>query len=162
NDPGIPAAIAATSGGGQSTVVNAAFATPLVTTVTDQFGNPVSGITVTFAGPGSGAGVSFPDGNTAVTNAQGQAIINIAANTGAGSYTVTASVSSVATPASFALTNEPGTPDHLAFIVQPSDTTAGMSISPAVKVEVLDQFGNLLTGDNSDQVTLAVATGPGD
>src|SRR5205085_2550590 len=51
--------------------------------------------------------------------------------------------------------------DHLGFSVQPSNTTAGLAISPAVQVSVFDTFGNLLTGDNSDQVTLSIASGPG-
>src|SRR5205085_11666137 len=48
----------------------------------------------------------------------------------------------------------------LAFSVQPGSSTAGAAISPAVKVQVLDQFGNLLTSDSIDQVTLTVASGP--
>src|SRR5205814_1311898 len=52
--------------------------------------------------------------------------------------------------------------DHLGFGVQPSsNTVAGVAISPAVTVRILDVFGNLVTNDNSDQVTLSVASGPG-
>ena len=40
---------------------------------------PVPGVTVTFAGPGTGAGVTFSGGATATTNAQGQASINVTA-----------------------------------------------------------------------------------
>src|SRR6266568_1263901 len=38
-----------------------------------------------------------------------------------------------------------GTPDHLAFVVQPSSIVAGGTISPAVEVEVLDAYGNRAT-----------------
>src|SRR5262249_10101745 len=48
--------------------------------------------------------------------------------------------------------------DHLAFLQQPTSTTAGAAISPAVTVQVLDQFNNL-TGSTAN-VTVA-ATGPG-
>jgi sugar lactone lactonase YvrE len=155
-----PAAITSTSGSGQSTTVNTGFGDQLVATVTDAYGDLIPGITVTFASQ-DGSGATFPNGDTAVTNSEGQASIAIAANTSAGSYTVTASVSGISTPATFDLTNEAAAANHLAFTVQPSDTTAGSTIAPAVQAEVLDQYGNPLTNDNSDQVTLSVASGPG-
>src|SRR5205085_2791429 len=45
--------------------------------------------------------------------------------------------------------------DHLAFAQQPSNTVAGVAISPAVTVKLVDKFGNLATNDNSHQVTLS-------
>src|SRR5204863_8847920 len=39
-------------------------------------------------------------------------------------------------------------------------TVAGVAISPAVTVLVLDQFDNLVTGDSSN-VTVAIGTNPG-
>src|SRR5439155_14620423 len=110
NTPGAAAAVTATSGGGQSRTVNTAFASPLVATVTDASGNPVPGVVVTFAAPSTGAGVTFSGGNTATTNAAGQASKSVTANGSAGSYTVTAAAPGVATPASFTLTNNPGAP----------------------------------------------------
>src|SRR5205085_2330778 len=110
NNPGAPATVAATSGGGQSTTVNTAFTSPLVATVTDASGNPVPGVVVTFAAPSTGAGVTFTGGNTATTNAAGQASKSVTANGSAGSYTVTAAAPGVATLASFSLTNNPGAP----------------------------------------------------
>src|SRR5207247_678776 len=38
---------------------------------------------------------------------------------------------------------------------------AGVAINPAVTVRIFDRFGNFATNDNTDQVTLAVASGPG-
>lgn len=98
-------AIAASSGSGQSANTGASFGAPLVATLTDQLGHPITGVTVTFTGPGSGAGVAFPSGNTAITNAQGQASVAVAANGTAGSFAVTASAAGIAAPASFSLTN---------------------------------------------------------
>jgi hypothetical protein len=156
------AAISATSGGGQSATVASAFANPLVATVTDQNGNPVPGVTVTFAAPGSGAGVTFPNGATATTDASGRASVAVSANTIAGGpFTVTTSIGGVLTPASFSLTNTPAGADHLAFSVQPSNVLTGAAISPAVQVQLLDKYGNVLSGDNTDQVSVAVASGPG-
>jgi hypothetical protein len=156
------ATISATSGGGQSTTVASAFANPLVATVTDQNGNPVPGVTVTFAAPGSGASVTFPNGATATTDANGQASVAVSANTVAGGpFTVTTSIGGVTMPASFSLTNTPAAADHLAFAVQPSNILTGAAISPAVQVQLLDKYGNLLSGDSTDQVSVAVASGPG-
>ena len=97
-------ALAATSGMPQSTTVNTAFTNPLVATLTES-GNPVSGVLLTFTAPGSGPSATFPGGNTATTNASGQASVNVAANTISGSaYTVTANTTpGLATPASFRL-----------------------------------------------------------
>ena len=71
----------------------AAFTNKLVTTVTDQYGNPVSGVTVTFTPPASGASGTFTTSSTAVTNASGVATSNTyTANTTAGGpYNVVAS-----------------------------------------------------------------------
>ena len=54
----------------------------------------------------------------------------------------------------------PAAADHLLFLQQPTDTAAGQSISPAVTVEIVDQFGNVLTDDNNDTVTLSLGTNP--
>jgi titin len=103
-----PASIVNTAGGGQSAQVNAAFAVALQATVKDAGGNPVSGATVTFTAPGSGASGQFGTSQTATasTNAQGVASApSFTANGIAGSYSVTASVAGVASSAGFALTN---------------------------------------------------------
>jgi uncharacterized repeat protein (TIGR03803 family) len=106
----LPAAtLTASSGSSQTAFANTAFAAPLVVAVTDPAGNPIVNAVVTFTGPAGGAGVTFPSGTTAVTNAQGQASIDVSANGSAGSYVVTASVSGAASSASFDLTNSPST-----------------------------------------------------
>jgi hypothetical protein len=72
-----------------------------------------------------------------------------ATDTGTGSITGGASVS--VTPAAA---------DHLLFVQQPTNTAAGQTITPAVMVAVVDQFGNVLTDDNSDTITLTISTNP--
>jgi len=54
----------------------------------------------------------------------------------------------------------PAAADHLLFLQQPTDTPAGQTISPVV-VEIVDQFGNVVTSDNTDTVTLSISTNPG-
>jgi hypothetical protein len=68
--------------------------------------------------------------------------------------TVTASITGSAT-----VTVSPAAADHLLFLQQPTDTAAGQTISPVI-VEVVDQFGNVETGDNSDTITLSLGTNP--
>jgi len=54
----------------------------------------------------------------------------------------------------------PAAADHLLFLQQPTDTAAGRTITPAVIVAVVDAFGNIETGDNSDTVTLSLGVNP--
>src|SRR5262249_39050397 len=51
--------------------------------------------------------------------------------------------------------------DHLGFGVSPGGGVTGQALSPSVTVQVLDQFGNVVAGDNGRVVTVAVASGPG-
>jgi len=55
NQPDVPSSVTVLSGTGQNATVNTAFANDLVVIVTDQFGNPVPNVTVTFVAPNSGA-----------------------------------------------------------------------------------------------------------
>jgi hypothetical protein len=57
------------------------------------------------------------------------------------------------------LTEVVGAANKLAYGVQPSNTVAGASISPAVTVTVQDQFGNTVTS-NTSSITLAIGTNP--
>jgi hypothetical protein len=146
NTAGSAAHVDAVSGGGQSASVNTAFGVPLVVKVTDPFGNPVAGVTVTFAGPTSGAGVTFPTGPTAPTGPTGQASLTIKANRASGSYAVTATTAGVGTPATFALTNVPG-PGTIAVLSGGSQSAAvGATFAGPLVVKVTDSFGNPVPG----------------
>jgi hypothetical protein len=71
--------------------------------VADAYGNPLGGITVTFAAPTSGASASL-SGVSTQTGITGTASVTAAANGIAGAYNVTATVPG-ATSASFSLNN---------------------------------------------------------
>ena len=104
----IAPSISATAGAPQSAVVNTPFATPLQAIVKDAQNNPVSGVPVTFTAPSTGPGAVFGilATATAMTNGSGIATAPaLKANSQAGTYMVTASSPTVATPASFSLTN---------------------------------------------------------
>ncbi|MBK6404036.1 MAG: IPTL-CTERM sorting domain-containing protein [Holophagales bacterium] len=102
---GPAASIVVTGGSPQFAVFGAAFPSPLLVTVTDSAGNPVSGVTVTFLAPASGPSAILSNGGIATTNASGRASVTATANgMPGGPYIVTASVGQL-TAAEFSLTN---------------------------------------------------------
>ncbi len=151
---GAPANITASGGTPQSATVNTTFATPLSATVTDAFGNLVAGVAVTFIAPETGASGYFPDGvlsSTVNTDAAGIATTSLpfTANCVVGSYTVTASVTGVATTANFLLTNNPGPP---ASITATGGTPQGTPIKSPFTIPlaatVMDACSNPLAAVN--------------
>ena len=126
-----PGSIMASGGTPQTATVNTAFANLLVATVQDSNGNPLSGVTVTFTAPGSGASGAFAGGvNSSVTNVSGVAISAVfTANGTAGSYTVSASVAGVSKAARFSLTNQSAS--VAAAITATSGTPQSATISTA-------------------------------
>jgi uncharacterized protein (TIGR03437 family) len=106
NTPGSPASITSTGGTPQSTPVNQAFPARLQATVKDSGGNLVPGVAVTFTAPTSGPSASFGGAATVLTGSGGIAISPaLTANSGAGTYTVSATVAGAPAPANFSLTN---------------------------------------------------------
>src|SRR5439155_829689 len=88
-----PSSITANAGTPQSTTVNTAFGTVLQALVRDASNNPLSGVSVTFAAPGSGASGTFGASATVTTDAEGVATApTFTANAIPGSYVVTATV----------------------------------------------------------------------
>src|SRR5262249_33465345 len=79
----------------------------------------------------------------------------------AGSQTITATdTSNSAITGSAAVAVSPSTASKLVFGQQPTTTAPGAIISPPVTVRVLDAYKNLVTPDNTDQVTVAIGTNP--
>jgi hypothetical protein len=110
NIPAGPAAVNAIAGTPQTAAPGKPFATKLQAQVLDRYGNPVSGVAVTFSTPTSGASGTFAGRHTtvAVTGADGIAAVAITANAISGSFTVTAALSAPingVAPAIFQLDN---------------------------------------------------------
>jgi len=146
NLAGAAANIAASAGTPQSATVNATFTTALQVTVRDVSNNLVSGATVTFAAPTSGASGTFAGGvNTATTNAQGVATAPLftANATAGGPYTVTASAAGVATPANFSLTNLANVTANIA-LVQHTSKDAGTTTSSTLAFASANSAGNFI------------------
>ena len=137
-----PASIAASSGSVTSTIT---------VTAKDAAGNPVAGVMVTLAATGNGNNIVQPVGNT---NASGVATGSFS-STAVGSHTVSANAGGVLATQQPTVTVTPAAPASLAFLVQPSNVSAGAVMAPAVQVEVLDAFSNLVT-TASGTVSLAL------
>ncbi len=147
NNAGAAASIARTGGNAQAATVGAQFGTVLTATVSDAGGNPVAGVTVTFAAPVSGASATIAGSNTAVTGANGQAVSGVlTANTTAGGYNVAASAPSAGS-VNFGLTNNAGAAASLtATTGGGQSTTVSTPFASPLTVTVLDANSNLVSG----------------
>ena len=136
--------------------------------VEDALGNPVTTYngTVTvaiFANPSGGT----LSGSTSATSGNGQLVNGVAtfsdlsidaAGTG---YRLQVTGTGLATgDISTAFTISAGVADHLVFTVAPSDRTAGLNISPQIKVTAFDALNNVVTSFVSN-VTVAITSGTG-
>jgi uncharacterized repeat protein (TIGR03803 family) len=125
----------------------------------DALGNPVTG----YSGPASATASISP------TSASSSFSVTVPINSlGAGSFLVglqkvgsyTITVTNGSYTGSTLVTVTPGPAARLAFAAQPVNTPTGVTL-PAVTVQVDDAYGNLVTSDNSDVVSLGIASGPG-
>src|SRR5207302_1305937 len=148
NNPGAASSITATAGTPQSAQVGTAFGTALQATVKDSFGNGVSGVSVTFAAPGSGASGTFGSSPVVTTNGSGVATApTFTANSIVGGYTVTASAAGVAPSASFSLTNTAGAPSSItATAGTPQGAQVNTAFGTALQATVHDALRNCVSG----------------
>jgi hypothetical protein len=146
-----PAAVVVTAGTPQSTPIDTPFAAPLSVQVTDAAGQYLSGVTVSFDLPASGASASFP-GN-AITSSVVTTSVNggatspaLTANAIVGSYVATASAGP-ATPGSFALTNLTGAPASVvASGGSPQTAIFSTPFAAPLQATVTDAGGNPVPG----------------
>jgi hypothetical protein len=152
NTSGPAASITATSGSLQDATISTAFEEALVATVLDSNQNPVSGASVTFTAPSTGAGGAFASNSAATetdtTNASGVATSStFTADATAGSYVVTATLAGVATAASFSLTNLTGAVVSIATTSgTPQSAKVNAAFAAPLSVTVLDSNRNPLSG----------------
>ena len=145
-----------------NTVAGVAISPAVTVQVLDQYNNLVitdtSNVTVAI---GTNPGGGTLSGTTTVAAVGGVATFStLSINKVGTGYTLTAADGSLTGATSGAFNITPAAADHLAFLQQPTNAVAGVAISPAVTVQVLDQFGNLVTSDTSN-VTVAIGTNPG-
>ena len=160
-DPAAATTIAANSVTAQTDTAGLMAAAPPSVKVTDVNGNPVAGISVTFAVASGGGGI-LPV-TPVVTSALGVASLtswtlgNVA---GANSVTATAA-GLTGSPVSFIATGVAGTPTQLQMVTQPSaaaQSGVALTIQPAVRLA--DIFGNAVPTTGTT-VTAQLGSGSG-
>ncbi len=139
---GAATTIALNAGNGQSAPVGTAVAVPPAVLVTDGFGNPKSGVAVTFAVTGGGGSVT---GGVATSNTSGIATVGswtLGAVAGANSLTATAA-GLIGSPVGFTATGTSGTATKLAVIVAaPTTAQSGIPFTTQPVVQLQDASGN--------------------
>ena len=142
--PGAPAAGAKTAGDSQAVTVNTAVPVAPTLRVTDQFGNPVESVTVTFNVASGGGGVT---GATKKTGSTGLAAVGSwTLGTQADTNTLTATPTGLPA-ATFSATGNPGAADSIKLSGGngQTDTVAAM-LATAYSVRIADQYGNGVPG----------------
>ena len=130
----------------------------------DQFGNIItsdSTHTVTVARGSQGTGTLQGSALT-VTLAGGVATFSGLSYNKAETMNIafTTNASGVTSATSNNVVVSQNAASQLAFLVQPINTGGTLTISPAVQVAVEDSFGNVLTNDNTDHITVSPGTNP--
>ena len=129
----------------------------------DGAGNPATGFigNVTFAiTANTGTVGATLSGMRTVAATTGVATFSTLAIDLAGTgYTLTASASGLTAAVSGSFNITPAAAAALFFTVQPTTTTAGATITPAVQVTARDALGNTATGFTG-MVTIAIGTNP--
>jgi uncharacterized repeat protein (TIGR01451 family) len=145
-----------------NTAAGASIAPPVQVTVQDAFANTVTSSTASITvAIGSNPGGGTLSGTTTVFASAGLATFStLSINKSGTGYTLVASSSGLTGATSAAFNIAAAAASQLIFSVQPTTTTAGSSISPAVQVLVEDAFGNTVT-TASNSVTVAVGSNPG-
>lgn len=141
-----------------------AFAPSIQVSVVDAAGNVASGATNSIAlaiTTGTGTSGAHLTGTTSVTAVAGVATFtNLAIDSAGTGYQVTASTGGLTTATSTAFTVAVGAPAKLRFVTQPTGSTGGTTIAPAVQVVVADAGGNTISSATAS-VTVAITSGAG-
>jgi adhesin/invasin len=151
--PGLPARVEASGGGGQVDTVAATLGSAYEVLVTDAFGNPLADIEVDWTVT-SGRGTIEPATKPTAANGTARAVPTMGTEAGAQRGTATLSGHSSGM-ASFTATAEPGQVAQLRFVQQPTSVKKDERITPAVEVDVADQFGNRAT-DFTGEITMTL------
>jgi len=153
----VATAIAVSAGNGQTATVNTTVAIAPAALVTDQFGNPVAGVSVTVAVTGGAGSLT---GASQTTNASGIATVGSwRLGTTAGANALSATASGVGSPATFTGTGTAGAATQIAINAgNGQSATVNTTVTTAPSVIVRDAFNNVVSGV---AVAFAVTGGSG-
>jgi hypothetical protein len=123
----------------------------------------VSGIRTFIAGTGGGGGITygtiFPQSEVRIGDVRGVLKLYLYDDSYAWKFVPIAGQTATDSGSAMCHAAAGPTPTSLRFNVQPRNTTAGATITPAVQVEVRDQFGNRVTSA-TNSITMAIGTNP--
>ena len=129
----------------------------------DGAGNPATGfignVTVAITANTGTAGATLSGMRTVAATAGVAVFSTLSIDLAGSGYTLTASASGLTSAVSGSFNITPAAAAALFFTVQPTTTTAGAMITPAVQVTARDAFGNTATGFTG-MVTIAIGTDP--
>ena len=132
----------------------------ITVTALDSSNNVVSGYVGTVHFTSSDGAAKLPANYTFASANRGGAIFSVTSVT-AGNQTITVSdAANGSILGTVTILVSPAAASRLAFGQQPTSTTPGGIISPAVTVQLFDTYGNLATNDNSDQVSISIGLNP--
>ncbi len=140
---GPAASIVAISGTGQTDTVKHTLKLPLVVKVTDQFGNPTPGVTVSWSRTGTG---SFSSASTTTGN-DGQTSIGYTLGATAGLESISASAAGIGTPVGFSETAISGTASTIVSVSGDGQNGRVLTaLGAPLVVKVTDDGGNPVSG----------------
>jgi adhesin/invasin len=156
---GAASQVAVNDGNNQTAQVGTQLPTSPSVKVTDQFTNPVSGVSVTFA---TAAGNGTVNGGSELTGVDGVARVGSwTLGVSAGTQTMTATSSGLTgSPVSFTATATAGAATKLAITTQPTTGQAGVILSPQPAIQLLDGNDNPVS-QSGVSVQGAISSGPG-
>ncbi|WP_461065697.1 beta strand repeat-containing protein, partial [Spirosoma horti] len=150
--------MAVSSGNNQSTTVNAAFANPLVVTVSSTNSEPVAGGVVTFTGPGTGASITPASVTASLGTNTASASVTANATVG-GAYAVVASAAGASPNRTFNLTNTSAAPTISSFTTLDNTICVGSSITFTATIgNVTGTYNYTLTNGSSTSIAGASAS----
>ncbi len=151
--PSVATGLAIESGDNQTATVQTALVAPFVVKVADQFGDPMSGVTVTWTQL-SGSGTLAA--TTSTTNASGLASMQYTLGGAAGDATVRATASGIGSPVTFTVHGIAGAPAAIEIVSGSAQTdTVAKTLGAPLVVKVTDAAGNALSGVTVNWARLA-------
>ena len=144
-------------------VAKASISTAIKVQVQDSSGKLVNTVTLITLAMGSKSGGTKLAGTLTVATVGGEATFsNISIDKAGSGYTLVASALGLTSATSAAFNVAAGAASQLVFSVQPSSAKAKASISPAIKVQVQDAGGNLVTtATNSIKLAIGINSSGG-
>ena len=145
-----------------SAVTHEAFSTQPVVDEEDKYGNVETGDNSTVLTATIASGTGELANGTAITLQGGVGAYTDLEDTSIGTITLEFSGGGLSTGATVPIVVSPGPADKLVIATEPSETAAaGVAFTTEPVIDEEDQYGNVITSDNSTVVTVYPASGSG-